>query len=150
MKKAGGTKVGNFLRSLVEFFKNLTAKTRELTPEIIQIVTNIKNFVDSPGADFLTSVIPGTLDDTIQNLLKQYLPKLLDILNKVESIAAIEDPNERIKAIVNEIQLSDNDAKDILLHGIAGKLIEVTTGNPWGESAIIAESAYQNPEVLTV
>jgi hypothetical protein len=94
-------------------------------------------------------VIPGTLDDSIQKLLKEYLPKLLDILNKVESIAVIEDPNERIKAIVNEIQLSQSDAKDILLHGIAGKLIEVTTDNPWGKSSIIAESAYQNPEVLT-
>lgn len=142
------SKIGNFLRWIVNLFKNITAKTKELTPEIIQIVTNIKNFVDSPGCDFLTAVIPGTLDDSIQKLLKEYLPRLLDILNKVESIAVIEDPNERIKAIVNEIQLSQTDAKDILLHGIAGKLIEVTTGNPWGESAIIAESAYQNPEVL--
>jgi len=139
----------NFFQWLAKIFKELTAKTKQLTPEIIQIVTNIKNFVDSPGADFLTSVIPGTLDDTIQDLLKQYIPKLLDILNKVESIAAIEDANERIKAIVNSIQLSEQDAKDILLHGIAAKLIEVTTDNPFGDSAIIAESAYQNPEVLT-
>jgi len=143
------SKIGDFLRWLVGLFKNISAKTKQLTPEIIQIVTNIKNFVDSPGADFLTSVIPGTLDDAVQKLLKQYLPKLLDILNKVESIAAIQDDNERIKAIVNSIQLSEQDAKDILLHGIAAKLIEVTTDNPFGDSAIIAESAYQNPEVLT-
>ena len=114
----------------------------------MQIVTNIKNFVDSPGCDFLTAVIPGTLDDKIQDLLKQYLPKLLDILNKVESIANIVDPNERAKAIVASIQLSDQDAKDILLHGIAGKLIEVTPSNTWGQSALIAESVYQNPELL--
>lgn len=144
-----GTIVGNFLRFLVKLFRGLTDETKKLTPEIIQIVTNIKNFVDSPGCDFLIAVIPGTLDDKIQDILKQYLPKLLDILNKVESIAVIEDPNERIKAIVNEIQLSDSDAKDILLHGIAGKLIEVATGETWGKSALIAEAAYQNPEVLT-
>jgi hypothetical protein len=141
--------IGDFFRWLVSLFKNLSAKTKELTPDIIQIVTNIKNFVDSPGADFLTSVIPGTLDDKVLNILRQYLPKLLDILNKVESIAEIVDPNERMKAIVAEIQLSEQDAKDILLHGIAGKLIEVTTDNPWGKSALIAEAAYQNPEVLT-
>jgi hypothetical protein len=144
-----GTIVGNFLRFIVKLFKGLSAKTKQLTPEIIQIVTNIKNFVDSPGCDFLTSVIPGTLDDKVLNILRQYLPKLLDILNKVESIAEIVDPNERMKAIVAEIQLSETDAKDILLHGIAGKLIQVTTENDWGKSALIAEAAYQNAEVLT-
>jgi len=143
-----GTIVGNFLRFIVKLFGSLTAKTKELTPEIIQIVTNIKNFVDSPGCYFLTAVIPGTLDNKIQDLLKQYLPKLLDILNKDESIAVIEDPNERIKAIVNEIQLSESDVKDILLHGIAGKLIQITTGTAWGKSVLIAEAAYQNPELL--
>jgi|ERR1035437_1899834 hypothetical protein len=143
-----GTIIGNLLRSIVRIFASLTATAKKLTPEIIQIVTNIKNFVDSPGCDFLTAVIPGTLDDEIQNILKAYLPKLLDVLNKVESIAVIVDPNERIKAIVNEIQLSNNDAKDILLHGIASKLIQVTTDIPWGKSVIVAESVYQNPDVL--
>jgi len=143
-----GTIVGNFLRLIVRLFRSLTEKTKELAPEIIKVVSNIKNFVDSPECDFLTAVIPGTLDDSIQAILKKYLPVLLTVLNTSKDIANIEDENERLKAIVKEFQLSSDDAKDILYHGIAGKLIEVVTGNPWGKSAIVAEVAYKNPELL--
>ena len=142
------SKVGDFLRWIVALFKNITAKTKELTPEIIQVVTNIKNFVDSPGCDFLTAVVPGTLDNWVQNILKQYIPILLDVLNKVESIAAIEDPNERMKAIVNSIVTSEQDARDILLNGIAGKLIQVATGTTWADSSIIAPAAYQSTKTV--
>jgi len=144
-----GTIAGNFLRWLVKIFKGLSAKTKQLTPEIIQIVTNIKNFVDSPGCDFLTAVIPGTLDDWVQDTLKQYLPKLLDILNKVESIAEIVDPNERMKAIVLNMQQSEGDLRDVTFQPMAAKLVQVATENPYGKSVLIAEAAYQNPEVLT-
>lgn len=143
------SKIGDFLRWIVALFKNITAKTKELTPEIIQVVTNIKNFVDSPGADFLTAVIPGKLDNWVQDILKAYIPKLLLILNTTESYLDIVDPNEQSKAIVASFQVSEQDTKDMFLHSLAAKLIQVTTDNPWGESAIIAESAYQNPEVLT-
>ena len=137
--------IWNFIKRLIG---NITEETRDLAPEIIQIVTNIKNFVDSPGADFITSVIPGTLDDTVKNILRAYLPKLLLILNKVESVALIEDQNEQMKAIVSEIKLSDDDAKDIAYHSLAGKLIQAVTGNDWGKSVIIAEAGYQEPDLL--
>jgi hypothetical protein len=141
------SKVGDFLRWLVALFKNITAKTKELTPEIIQIVTNIKNFVDSPGCDFLTAVIPGTLDDSVQKILKTYLPLLLDILNKVPEIAEILDPNERQKAIVLSIQQDHTDAKAILLNGIAGQLLAKATGTPYAETSIIAPASYQFPKL---
>jgi hypothetical protein len=141
------SRVGDFLRWIVALFKNITAKTKELMPEIILVVTNIKNFVDSPGCDFLTAVIPGTIDDSVAAILKKYLPVLLDVLNKNPAIAAIKDQNERQKAIVVDIQQSEKDAKDILLNGIAGKLLSAATGTPWNKSSIIAPAAYQFPKL---
>lgn len=143
-----GTKVGNFLRWLVGLFKSLTAKAKKLAPEIIQVVENVKNFVDSPRADFLTSVIPGTLDDTVQKLLKLYLPKLLLILNTTESYLEIEDPNEQSKAIVASFQVGDQDTKDMFFHSLASKLVQGVTEEPWSKSIFIAEGVYQRPEVL--
>ena len=143
-----GTIIGNFLRSI---FGGLTKEIKKLTPEIIQIVTNLKNFVDSPGCDLITSVIPGTLDDKIQDILKSLLPKLLILLGKVESKIdsfTLSDENEQSKAALKVIQESDPDVRDILLHGIASKLIQATTGMEWGKSTIVAEATYQDPEVL--
>lgn len=137
--------IWNFIKRLIG---NITEETRDLAPEIIQIVTNVKNFVDSPEADFITLVIPGTLDDTVKGVVSVGLSKLLLILNKVESIALIEDENERNKAIVKEIKLSDDDTKDIAYHTLAGKLIQYVTGNDWGKSVIIAEAGYQEPDLL--
>lgn len=144
-----GTIVGNFLRFIVHLFGELTTKTKELTPEILQVVNNVKNFVDSPGCDFLTAVIPGTWDNRLQDLMKAYLPKLLDVLNKVESFTEIADQNERMKAIVANMQLSEGDLRDVTFQPMAAKLIQKATEEPYGKSVIIAESAYQNPEVLT-
>jgi hypothetical protein len=129
-------------------FAKVDEETKEHLPDVIYVVTNIKNFVDSPGCDFLTAVIPGTLDDTIQKLLKQYLPKLLDVLNKVESIAVIEDNNERAKAIVNSIRMSPDDARDILWHGIAGKLVQIVADIPWAESTDVANAVYKDPTIV--
>lgn len=141
------SKVGDFLRWIVALFKNITAKTKELTPEIIKVVTNIKNFVDSPGCDFLTAVIPGTIDDSVKAILRQYLPLLLDALNKVPAIAEILDPNERQKAIVANIQQDHPDAKAILLNGIAGQLLAKTSGTEFAKTSIIVPAAYQFPKL---
>lgn len=148
MKKEGGTRIGNFLRAIVKLFKSLTARTRELTPEIIQVVENIKKFVDSPGADFLTAVIPGTLDDWAKNVLRIYIPHLLLILNTVKELSDIVDENERNKAIVAHFQTSETDTKEMFLHSLAAKLVQKTTDNQWSESVVLAESVYKNPEIL--
>jgi hypothetical protein len=149
MAKEGGSIAGNFLRWLLGFFKSLAEKTKELAPEIIQIVTNVKNFVDSPGCDFLTAVIPGTLDNWAQGILREYLPKLLDYLNTAKDIAEIADQNERMKAIVANLQASDQDVKDISYHILAAKLIQKSTDETWEQSIYLAEGIYKNPELLT-
>lgn len=45
---------------------------------VIRIVENVKRFVESPGADFITSIIPGNLDDDLKEWLRKMLPVILD------------------------------------------------------------------------
>lgn len=144
-----GTIIGNFLRTIKKLFISLTAEVKKQMPEIIQIVNNIKTFVDSPGCDVLTTIIPGTIDDTVKVLLRKYLPDLLKALNTSNDIANLPTLNDQLKAIINEIQLSPDAARDILYHGIASKLTETITGQTWDESILIAQGAFKHPELLS-
>ena len=143
------TIIGKLLKKIKSIFLQITGEAKILIPEAIKIVTNIKNFVDSPGCDLLTAIIPSELDNTIQDILKKYLPELLKALNTSETIANMTDTNEQLKAIVNQIQLSPNDAKDILLHGMAAKLISVISGIDWNTSASITQAVFKDPGLLT-
>jgi len=143
-----GTIVGNFLRTIKRLFLLLTAEVKKQMPEIIQTVNNIKNFVDSPDCDVLTAIIPGTLDDTLKVLLRKYLSDLLKALNTSNNIANLPTLNDQHKAIIQEIQLSPDSARDILYHGIAAKLTEAITGKTWSESILLAQGAFVHPELL--
>jgi hypothetical protein len=57
------------------------------------IVTEaIKTFVDSPEADVLTAIIPGSIDDDIKNLLRAKLPAILTELKLADSCGSLTDP----------------------------------------------------------
>lgn len=44
----------------------------------ISIVERLKSIVDGPGADFITSLIPGDLDDKLKLWLRANLPVILE------------------------------------------------------------------------
>src|ERR1035437_9495414 len=121
------TKLVAFLNNLVEWvqkvFTGLNNEAKILIPISIKVVTNINTFVDAPGCDLLTAIIPGEIDNTIQDLLKQYLPIILKGLNTSEKIAEMTNENDQLIAIVNQFQSSPDLAKKSFSVGTAAALV---------------------------
>lgn len=86
----------------------------------VRIVEKLKDIVNSPTADIITSLIPGDLDDKIQDYLKELLPKILEQYGAITSV----------------------DAR--LSHNIATDINKDLTGLSYGQSALTTEIAYQN------
>jgi len=122
--------ISNFPAFVKKLFSKIPDQLKSELAIIIQVVTNIKNFVDSPAADFLTAVIPGTADDKIKEWLRKVLPVVLEQLGYLNG---------------QVVTLSDNqDIKAAQLHGIATILNKQLTGSTFGQAAITTEVVYQN------
>lgn len=135
---------------IVKLFATVRREAKEIIPIGIKIVDEIKKFVDSPTADFLTSVIPGTIDDGIKATLRNVLPGILKGLRKWESIANIADENEQLKAIMEEFTTLSKVERDAL------KLQAATEINAYllpdvtlPDVKIMTLAGYHHPELLS-
>lgn len=108
----------NFPEFIKKIYKKIPDELKVKLAAIVQVVENIKNFVDSPTADLITAIIPGDLDDDLKEWLRKVLPV---ILYKYKDISG---PG--------------------YYHLVATELTMKLTGASFGQSAITIETAYQN------
>lgn len=144
-------KIWNFIKNI---FNKLDEEVKELVPVAIKIVEGLKKVMNSGTddvvAEILKYVIPGTADDIIIDKAKAFIEKelpgvLLD-LKLVNSIANIEDPNEKLKAVLAQFKLSSNDTKNIVYHGLAALAIEKLSDGKlsWSDAVALSEYYYKN------
>ncbi|MES2620178.1 MAG: hypothetical protein V4615_04930 [Bacteroidota bacterium] len=129
--------------SLKSFFKRVLASIKKafesLAPEFKQavhigvlVVDNMKKFVESPAADVITALIPGTVDDLVKERLRQFLPKIMIEMKLAEQCAGLTDPNEIVACAVKTLQqIGDdwiaNSAKKNFYNSIAVLIGEVAS-----------------------
>ena len=111
------------------------------------IVTEaIKAFVDSPEADVLTAIIPGSIDDDIKNLLRAKLPTILTELKLADSCSSLTDPAQITACAIKVLQGLDGDIKSAFLHNISILVAQVAADGKltWSDGVYILEWYYQN------
>jgi len=148
------TLVGRILRAIASIFNGLSGELKKLIPIAISVVQAVKTVMDGPVDDIILSIIkssiPGDADDKlidkITATIKEWLPKILLELRLGESIVGIQDPNEQLKAILNQLKLSSDETKNIVYHGLATLIIEKLADGKisWSDSIVISEYYYKN------
>lgn len=140
-----------FIQNFFSWVKGLVAK---VTPEVktvveigIHLVENIKTYVDSPGVDALTAIIPGQADDAIVKAIRAFLPGLLAKLQFVEG----ELDNDQIVEFIDKLQNASDDAAAIFAHGIASAVNNLISDNigSISQAFLTTEVVYksESPEV---
>jgi hypothetical protein len=144
-----------FLKKIWEGIKKAFEK---LAPELksaihigVTVVDNIKNFVDSPGADILTALIPGDLDDKIKIRLRATLPKILIEMKLADRCADQTDPAKIVLCAVETLQkiggdwISD-DAKKNFYDSLAVLIAQVAADGKlsWDDSKYILKWYYDH------
>ena len=140
--------------AIISLYEKLTNKAKFYVPVAINVVEAIKSVMDSPVDDIVAEivkrVIPGIKDDIIidkaREVIQKWVPKILLELKLVDSIANIEDPNERLKAILSQLNISSDEAKNIIYHGLASLILEKLSDGElsWSDSVAISEYYYKN------
>lgn len=144
-------KIGKWIKGwrLDLFFKKNFAKisdeAKKLIPIGIGIVNKFKELLDSQFGDVITDLIPGDLDDKLKEKLREWLPKLILKMDIANVTANIEDPNERLKAVLALFKFTDDEEKNDFYHKFGYRIIEfLADGNlSRSEAIILAETYYQ-------
>lgn len=117
----------------------------------VTVAENLKSFVNSPAADILTAIIPGTLDDSIVAALRTALPKILIELKLVDSTYNLTDPAQITEAAMKVLQDMDGDIKSAFLHDISILIAQVTADGKltWSDAVYLLEWYYKNKYQVT-
>ena len=137
------TKIWNEIKTL---FNGIPAELKTAVHIGVVVTENIKNFVDSPVADILTAIIPGTADDQIKAWLRAKLPVILTELKLADSCGALTDPQEITKCAVKVLQGLDGDIKSAFLHNLSILVAQVAADGKlsWNDGVLILQWYYQN------
>ena len=150
--------VANVWKKLLSFVKKTYKKVDELAnklcPVAIDAVEAMKEINDGFVGDVLetivTAAIPGNKDDiVVKNMrakLKEVLPKIITQLTIINSIADIEDENEKLKAILVAVNLSQDETKNALYHSLGALALEKLSDGKltWSEAVQLTEWWYLN------
>lgn len=135
-----------FWAGIKKIFAGLDKQTKKLVPVAIEIVNKIKEIDATHIGDILTAIIPGTVDDKIKVKLREWLPKVLVVLESANEAANIEDVNEKLKFILSQINVSPADKKKVFYRGLASLILEVIADGKvtWSESTALIVWYYDN------
>jgi len=112
----------------------------------VVVTENIKTFVDSPGADILTAIIPGDIDDQVKNLLRAKLPSILTELKLADSCEALTDPQAITACAIKTLHALDGNTNSAFLHNISILVSQVVADGKlsWSDGVYILEWYYQH------
>jgi hypothetical protein len=129
------TKISAFLKKvwagIAKAWDKLNDEVKTLVPIGIQVTNAIKEVVREGSfsgslIDVLVAKIklPNDVDEKALALIRKWVPLLLTKLVIVKNINEITDPEDQLKAIIDEIKLFNDDQKEIFWDGFAKKFIE--------------------------
>jgi DNA polymerase III delta prime subunit len=146
--------IANIWNKIKDLYNSLIGTSKKYIPIAINIVEAIKKVTDSPVDDIILSIvkaaIPGTADDVmidkVKDTVEKWLPKILLELRLWQSVSNIEDQNEQLQAILKEINLSSDETKSIIYHGLAALILEKLSDGElsWSDSVAISEYYFKN------
>lgn len=112
----------SFINRIFSWVKSLFAsipkEIREYASQSLEITTNIQKFLESPIADIVTGIIPGTWDDKLKDLAVKYLAEAIPCLTIVDECQS-DDPQEMIKCWVTKLGEYKPDVRNALLFKLA-------------------------------
>lgn len=133
---------------VADLFKGLLPEIQKAVHIGVTVTQAIKNFdtANPEVADILTAIIPGDLDDTIKNKIREELPKIIIELKLVDATLGLTDPNEIMLAAMKVIQQLDEDYSSVSLHNLSILIAQVAADGKldWSDAILLVEWFYQN------
>jgi hypothetical protein len=142
--------LGKFLAhiwdAIKHLFNGLPADLKTAIHIGVVTTTAIRNFVYSPGADVLTAIIPGEVDDIIKQRLRDALPKILLQLKLAENCTGLTDISQIVECAIRNLQSIEGDFKSAFLHDLSILIAQVAADGKlsWSDGVYILQWYYDH------
>lgn len=100
-------------------FNAIPKEIREYASQSLEVTVNIRNFLNSPVADIITAIIPGTWDDSLKVMAVKYLSEAIPYLTIVDECKDATDEESMIKCWVDKLAEYQPEVRDALLFKLA-------------------------------
>jgi hypothetical protein len=132
-------------RSIKNLFAGIPDELKAAVHIGVLVAQNVKLFIDSPAADILTALIPGTTDDRIKDILRAQLPIILTNLRLAEDCREITDAEELTACAITTIQSINGDIKSAFLHNLSILVAQAAADGKltWSDGVYLLEWYYQ-------
>lgn len=127
--------------TIVKLPDNLAITTEEID-HCITVVNNIKDVVNNAGVILITDLTPLSFDNIIRSKISDAIPTLLAALTfEKAALTAAIDKDILVNDLLAKVRFSDDQAKDMLYHTMAARLIMVISDGKvtWSEAVGILE-----------
>ncbi|WP_342645001.1 hypothetical protein [Mucilaginibacter sp. CSA2-8R] len=137
--------LSNLWKGIQAFFTGIHPDLQDAIHTGVVITEAIKNFVDSPFADALTSLTKTTVDDKLKQALRLALPKILLQLKLAEAVAGQDDPQVITASAIKALQSLDGNIKSAMLHNLSILIAQVAADGKlsWSDGAYVLEWYYK-------
>lgn len=138
------------LSKIVKHIENIFARIRPSLKKAIgvsvELVENVKKFVDSPAADVITAIIPGDADDRMKQKIRKALPGILISLKLAQNCSELTDPDEIVRCAIKTIQSLDGDIRSGFLHSLSVLIAQVAADGrlSWSDGVFFVQWYYAN------
>jgi hypothetical protein len=136
--------IKKIITGIASLFGSLPSDVKNAIALAVTVTENIKNVMDSPVVDIITTVIPGDADDAIVAALRSALPKILTGLQLTENCINSTDPDTLVQCGLQTLNKITGDAKSSFLHSISVLLAQVAAGGKlaWKDGVYLLEWYY--------
>lgn len=120
-------KIVGFLHILFGF--DLDKWCTEHVQPAIEIAERLKQFINSPVADLIVHLIPGTVDDEVKNFIAANIGKAIDILEASPGANTDLDFTNKVVSFVNTLKNSSDAVKGAILKTFAREYAKLNAVN---------------------
>lgn len=146
--------IKSFLQSIAHFisriWKDMTPIAKKSVAIAVSVVDAIKKFeTDNPNIiNFITSTIPGDVDEKIVAAIRAELPKAVVELKLIDATLGLTDPNEIVVAATKVIQQMSGDYKSATLNSLAIILTRVAADGKidWADAVYLGKWFYDHKD----
>ncbi len=141
-----GWRLDKFFKGLGNGDKQTGAELQATVEKAIELVNNLKSYVESPVGDMVTTVIPGDWDNELKAKAEEFIKKVASNSGFITECTGMATAGEQLVCVYNKISsLNDDDEVDSFWHklGVLATKVFADGKITFSDAIIAAEMVYR-------
>lgn len=141
-----GWRLDKFLKGVAGGDKEAADNLHDTTEKAVELVNNLKAYLQNPMGDFVTAVIPGDWDNDLKAKAELFITKIAGNASLITDCTNLSTAGEQLVCVYSKITgLNDEDEEDSFWHklGVLATKVFADGKITFGDAVVAAEFIYR-------